>query len=268
MAEIKGLEKLIDTLKEKRTFFLLEQVKASDAGQKFTLKKELEEVEEQIKIHSSDYQAYSSMMLLLISTDKENIKAHTTNNKHRKEILDLYGTVPSDWIVYQENQTNYSFTELIIDFQKRSKINLDIYVLDVNNTEHILCLEDLKNKFITVVDCLALDIIPKHEKVCRRIDARKVGGCLLPICETLHNDIKKQMQDAKNTTFEILCKETTTNFEVSLGHIKLELPTKNDLYRRLSNIIFGFSLIIEKAHNQYQNDAANKIKNNKLGLGL
>ncbi len=269
MDEIEGLKSVLDILIEKQTFFQTQLGKANDAGEKFKLKKDLEEIKEQIEMYRSNYHASKSVMLLLISTDQENIATHTPNDqKHRKEILDLYGKVPFDWIVYQENDKKHSFTELIIDFQRRSKINLDIYVLDTQNYKYLSCIEDLKNKFITVIDCLALDIIPERKDICRRIDARKIGGCLLPICETLHTDIKKQMQDAKNTTFKVLCGETTNNFEVSLGHIELELPIKNDFYRRLSNIVFGFSLITEKAHNQYQNEAANKIKDNKLDLGI
>jgi hypothetical protein len=269
MDKFEGLKSVLDILIEKQTYFQTQLGKAHDAGEKFKLKKDLEEIAEQIKMYRSDYHASKSVMLLLISTDKENIELHTKEeNKHKKEILDLYGKIPFDWVVYQENNKKYSFTELIIDFQKKSKINLDIYVLDTQNYKSLSCLEDLKDKFITIIDCLALDIIPERKDICRRIDARKIGGCLLPICESLHNDIKKKMQDAKNTTFKVLCGETTNNFEVSLGHIELELPTKNDFFRRLSNIIFGFSLIIEKAHNQYQSEAAKKIQDNKIDLGI
>ena len=233
------------------------------------MKKQLEEIEEQIKLYRTQYHASKSVSLLLISTDKETIAKNTITEKNfQQEIQQRYGNLPFDWIMYKENQDSYSFTQLIVEFQKQSKINLDIYVLDISDYKHLSCLEDLKHKFITVIDCLALDIVPAHEKICGRLDARKIGGCLLPICQNLSSELQKRMREAKNKTLQVLCGETNNNFTVSLGHIELELPTKYDFQRRLSNIIFGFSLITEKVHIQFEDEASKVIQNSKLDLRL
>ncbi|WP_027003864.1 hypothetical protein [Hugenholtzia roseola] len=265
-------KKVLDILLEKQAFLREEWAKTNHALTKFELEKNLEDLEKQIDDYRTRHQSFKSVKLLLISTDSATIEAQLQQQPEAAEIKARYGALVSDWIVYQTAEgRGISFAELITDFEKKSNISLEIYVIEVANKKILASLEDSKSEFIAIIDCLALALLPTYERVCSRFDARKVGGCLIPICSNFSEALQKRLREARNQTFELLGEEVAENFELSLGHIELELPTAQDFYRRLSNIIFGFGLIKEKAHIAFTNDAAKVLQNaniNKKQLGI
>lgn len=266
MDKIEGL-KLIELLNEKKNDLTQAHIKASDAAQRFSLKKELEEIEGQIEKYKKQTDFSKSVMILLVSADRKSIQKHIQSEKDKNEIEELYGEKEFDWIMYREEDKKYSFINLLIEFQTKSKTQLKICMVDESEFSQLTALGSQKENVIVIIDCLALHFIPNYKSdICAEVNHITIGGCLIPICENLPLQAKQYMRKAREQRFRKICGHTKNDFNVSLFHIELELPTKNDFHRRLSNIIFGNNLIKEQVRNHYDNESSKVLQNSKIVL--
>jgi len=97
---------------------------------------------------------------------------------------------------------------------------------------------------VFISDVWALDSSLSNVKVAQRFDSKRIGGCMIPICQDINISIRKFMQKTVNEAFNTILGDCFTNYfnEGNNGdngyvYVDLEIPNKHAFFRKLSHIV-------------------------------
>jgi len=173
-------------------------------------------------------------LYLLVLTSKKSVFEENENIP-----LEKYTEKLEEWQVYQ----NESIYKVLEEFKNKSTISLSVYFVDKNiiETEGLDGeVEPLTKNFALIADSFSLQFAENQDfaKLFDSKDQKKIGGCLIPMCDSFQeNQINFAKTQIKNT-FKRLSKAWGTEFYKSYAHVELDIPNKIHFFRRLANIAY------------------------------
>jgi len=197
--------------------------------------------------------------ILVITTTKDRLEQITEIETEIKQQLKFhYENEPKDWKPYCNDN---SIINLICDFHSKSGFKIKAYFVDdfiIDNRILLTFLqEDFSRQTILIADGIAL-YHKNNSELAKVFDKSNIGGCLFPICKNHSNKIKELFLQSKMRTFSNIDDYYYNTFNRQYMNIELHIPTKEDLYRRLTNIAVKHLNIPETIP---QNPFVNKFKN-------
>jgi len=178
----------------------------------------------------------NSLNIIVLTTNQDRLKTISET-----EILNLipsqnYATEPKEWKPFNNQNT---IEELIKEFYRESgfKINavfIDSWQIDNEEFEAVLK-DDISPRTILIVDGLAL-YFTENNKFAKIFDKSDIGGCLIPVCEDHTNEFKRLIFNTQKQVFEHLNTCYFQRFHQQYMFVELEIPTKEDFFRKLTNI--------------------------------
>lgn len=197
--------------------------------------------------------------ILVVSTTQDRLLSIQELNVELKEQLKIhYNSEPKDWKPYKNED---SIINLICDFHTKSGFKIKAYFVDnfeIDSRELLSFLqEDFRKQTILIADGIALYLKNNHD-LANVFDDSIVGACLLPICDKHPKEVKELFVQSRLKTFPNIGDYYHNKFNRSYMNIELHIPTKEDLYRRLTNIAVKHLNIPE---NYPKSPFADKFKN-------
>lgn len=181
-------------------------------------------------IESQERKGTLNIIVLATTIDKIN-----SINQFLPLELTNYGNFPSDWKPYLDNK---SIFELLQEYIEKSGFKIEAFFVDDINTTEIAIrseLNDILSSTILIVDGLAL-YSNKNEKFAKIFDNTQTGGCIVPVCKTHNEQVKTLITEKETEVFELLHYNYFNKFNRQFVNIELNIPTKEDFFRRLTNI--------------------------------
>jgi len=202
--------------------------------------------------------------ILVISTTQDRLLSISEINTENKEQLKFhYIDEPKDWKPYKNED---SIMNLICDFHTKSGFKIKAYFIDdfeIDSREMLSFLqEDFRKQTILIVDGISLYFKNNHD-FAKIFDNSVIGGCLFPICNNHSNEIKELFIQSRLKTFPNIDDYYHHKFNRQYMNIELHIPTKEDLYRRLTNIAVKHLNIPETLP---KNPFVDKFKNQGIHL--
>lgn len=175
--------------------------------------------------------------ILVITTTKERLDSINEIETEIKELLKLqYATEPKDWKPYKDEN---SIINLICDFHTKSGFKIKAYFVDdftIDSRELLTFLqEDFCKQTILIADGIAL-YHQNNSDFAKVFDKSEIGGCLFPICKNHPDRVKDLFFQSKFKTFTNIDDYYHNKFNRQYMNIELHIPTREDLFRRLTNI--------------------------------
>ncbi len=175
--------------------------------------------------------------ILVISTTQDRlVSINEINTEIKEQLKTHYNVEPKDWKPYKNED---SILNLICDFHTKSGFKIKAYFIDdfeIDSRELLSFLqEDFRKQTILIVDGIALYFKNNYD-FAKVFDDSAIGGCLLPICNKHSKEIKELFIQSRLKTFPNIDDYYHHKFNRQYMNIELHIPTKEDLYRRLTNI--------------------------------
>jgi len=179
--------------------------------------------------------------VLIITTNIDNISKYLSTNVN---LEDYYGSEHKDWKPYKNESI---IIELLKEYQTKSGFRIKAFILDSQNfdveTTLINRLKLRQENTILIADGLALSFMG-NQKIANIFNHNNIGGCLIPICTTHTANILQRIKENIFSVFYTLVEYINNYSEIYLEekvdngfvHIELNIPNKNELFRRLTNI--------------------------------
>ena len=165
-----------------------------------------------------------------------------------------------------------SILELLGEYLSKSGFKIDAYFIDEMALNPGLIShfkDDISPNTILILDCLAL-YCPTNKIFAKIFDETNIGGCIVPIDQNHSEKIKKVMVSLFQKTFSHLHECFWNRLKKEYMHIELEVPSKNSLFRRLTNIAIKklglkqLKVAWSSDLDQYKNDANFNDQNSSL----
>lgn len=193
------------------------------------------------KINLEQDEKLCIVVLTSTETDWDNIKETI------KSIIPLsrYGKTAKNWKPFKDE----SIETLLEHFVQQSEITINQYYH--SNTHINSKLRQAFRKSATKIILITDPFSFKHQKINNIVhlfdDTNKesIGGCIIPVCNSLTKEQSIFAQERIKETFKDLSEGWRNELCKSYAHVELNIPTKGDFFRRLANIAF-FKDIPEK----------------------
>jgi hypothetical protein len=164
----------------------------------------------------------------------------------QNEISSRYGNEMTDWKPYKEE----TIMELLDTFKRKFNVEIVYKFLafrDENEARNYKwSINEQEENFVFIGDIWALHPIhDKHNtKVAKSFDNKKIGGCIIPVCEKLDFFIQNHIKNITRSLFDdILCRcfyhyfDCGEHEDIGYVYIDLEVPNKHSLFRKLHHIL-------------------------------
>ncbi len=180
------------------------------------------------------------MNILVLSCAQNEILSKGKNAKPKKVsewIMNQYGNTIGDWKPFKGENT---IAELLAEYQKKSWFNIGLLRESVDD-KHFFIAKN-KSKIVAIVDMFALQYMEdKRTKIANLfMEIDNIGGLIIPLCEKadadLYDIILIQQKNFCATFSSYFYDDALLSCYI---HIELNVPNKNELFRRLSNIAIG-----------------------------
>ncbi|MBP7534635.1 MAG: toll/interleukin-1 receptor domain-containing protein [Chitinophagales bacterium] len=211
----------------------------------------------------------SEFWIMVLSTNLNQlvIDDKTLPKKQRDKLTQWsqkqYGEHVFDWKPFTNGET---IGKLLEEYAHQSKF--DVQLLNPNIYEHFSTLAKHKKHIIVIVDCLALSYCnnkKNKEKIATLFNIiNEIGGLLIPICEQADADIKQHLISGRDSNFkDIFTPYYQSGLQSAYIYIEINVPNKNELFRKLSNIAVKHLKLTPIASDLQFNDMElNQFKNN------
>ncbi len=213
--------------------FVLQDISASN----ITITNITEELQTFIKDiyswHSESNERKNTINIIVLATTSDKISS--IEQFRQLQLANYYGDLPSDWKPYLNNETIF---KLLQEYIEKSGFKIEAYFVDDIDTTEISIrseLNDILSTTILIVDGLAL-YFDKNKQFAKNFDNTQTGGCLIPICKSYSEQVKTLIKEKEVEVFELLDYNYYHKFNKQFVNIELNVPTKEDFFRRLTNI--------------------------------
>lgn len=147
-----------------------------------------------------------------------------------------YRTAPKDWRPFSGNKP---IVELLAEFHKVSGFKLDAYFIDnwiPENDEMLAMLkDDIIPHTILIADSLALDF-EVNRNFATLFDDSGIGGFVAPVCANYNRNLKYYLKQRQRQIFKHLNTCFYKRFNREYLYIEPEVSSKEELFRRLTDI--------------------------------
>lgn len=213
--------------------------------------------------HQDNIVKPNTINIIVISTIKDKV----FNNQYFKDlnIDEYFGSIPAEWKPYKDKDTIFN---LLKEYNNISGFEIEAYFVDDIEIKDKSFESDLKldisPKTVIIVDGFALSF-EKNRIFANVFDNHMIGGCVVPICEKHRQETKEFILQMQKEAFPDLTYFYHNKFNRQFINIELNVPTKEDLFRRITNIAvkhLGISEPVAKSSwmSQYDNIGLNNQK--------
>lgn len=215
--------------------------------------------------HQENFIKPNTINIIVLSTVKDKI----SNNQNFDDfnIEDNFGDIPAEWRPYQNSDTIFN---LLKEYNRISGFKIEAYFIDEIEIKDKAFESDLKldisPETVIIIDGFALSH-EKNKKFANIFDNHLIGGCVIPICEKHKPEVKHFISKKQKEVFPDITYFYHNKFSKQFINIELNVPTKEDLFRRLTNIAvkhLGIAEPVAKSSwmSQYDNVGLNNQKPN------
>jgi hypothetical protein len=177
--------------------------------------------------------------LLVLATTRDRLKGLSSpleGEPFWPTVLAQHGPNPEDWRPYYDDK----ISQLIMDYHKASGFKVEALFVDgwdvANELDIVSEIKSvLRRKTVLLVDSMALDFA-ENRTLAKLFDEDEIGGCLVPIWQEHDAKLQTHLQSKAFGVFSHLNTLFHKKFHVSCVFIELAVPTKELLFRRLTNI--------------------------------
>ena len=140
-----------------------------------------------------------------------------------------YGVSPMDWKPFANENT---IKDLLEEYEKKGfPIVKESFGYD---NEYINEFDSNKKYAVLIIDIHALFFLDKP--MYKYDNINDIGSLVFPICSTYSSDIKNILVEKRNTVFNSIKYAYYENLDTPYTHVELDVSTKYDFFRRLTNI--------------------------------
>ena len=203
----------------------------------------------------------NTLNIIVLATTKDRI---SSLEQFSQLELNNYGNFPSDWKPYLNNK---SIFELLQEYIEKSGFKIEAYFIDDIEVEVEIRsnLDDILSSTILIVDGLAL-YFDENKKFAKIFDNTQTGGCVIPICKSHNEQVKTLIKEKETQVFELLHYNYYHKFNKQFVNIELNVPTKEDFFRRLTNIAIKSINLPEPMKRTWVTDKHESLINLKSGF--
>lgn len=147
-----------------------------------------------------------------------------------------YGAHAFDWKPFKNENT---IGDLLQEYAQKSKF--DVQPLKPTIYDDFQTISKYKKRFIVIVDCFALKHCTNKKNkgqiatIFSQID--EIGGLLVPICNQADADMQQYLIAERDDMFKNIFEYYyTSGLQRPYIYVEITVPTKNELFRKLSNI--------------------------------
>lgn len=181
--------------------------------------------------------------VLILASTKVQVAQLLKNQQDNESILARYGTDAQSWKPYLQE----TIGELLEEFPKRCQFTIKpTYIttqdLDGNSKHDFLhAIDKQKNYHILVADGLVF-CHTSAKIIAQEFNNTSIGGCLMPVCETLPKAVQKKTKKHIEDVFKdklhywLYNYANLTTKDTGFVYVDLEVPNKHQFLRKLSHI--------------------------------
>jgi hypothetical protein len=185
------------------------------------------------------HQDGSVLSLLVLATTQARLQplaAKLGSQEYWAKLLACYGQQPEEWRPFADEPIG----ELAVAFQASSGFRLEVLFVDgwdlAQDPDLVSDIKsELRRRTILVADGLALHFAD-NQFLAKLFDEDEIGGCLVPIWQGHPKKLQDLVQAKVSGVFSHLNTLFFKRFNYSCMFVELVVPTREVLFRRLTNI--------------------------------
>jgi hypothetical protein len=181
----------------------------------------------------------TGLTILVLSTTQarlQTLAAQPMGEPFWPAVLAQHGASPQDWQPYNAERVS----ELMLAYHLLSGFRVEALFVDgwdIADEQDIISeiKSVLRKKTVLIVDGMALHFA-ENAALAKLFDEDEIGGCLVPIWQQHPPKLHDHLQSKAFDVFSHLNTVFHKKFHVSCVFTELSVPTKETLFRRLTNI--------------------------------